>query len=235
MTEILSVSGLEFGFKEPLFRRVNFSLRPGEMMAVLGPNGSGKSTLLKCLTGEIRDYQGRIEISAPLSYLAQKSAIDLDFPISVEELIQTGLLAKLRPWQRLGPQERRDVEWAIEVVGLQAHRNSPIGILSGGQLQRALFGRALVQKAKLMILDEPFAGVDLPTEEFLLKCLQDYCTQQKGSVLFVHHNFFSLPKSVHRVLVLGRTQVHLGSPTELLSPERLRFLFSPPFEGSTRS
>ncbi|MCK8659543.1 metal ABC transporter ATP-binding protein, partial [Pseudomonas umsongensis] len=135
------------------------TVRAGDLLALVGPNGAGKSTLLKGMAGEIRCLEGHIDRSGALAYLPQADEIDRSFPLSVMDLAGMGLWRKAGSWRSLG-RRRPEIGAALDAVGLGGFEARPISTLSGGQFRRALFARLILQDCPVMLLDEPFTGID---------------------------------------------------------------------------
>ena len=164
------------------------ALKTGSLTAIVGANGSGKSTLLRGIAGILNPLSGSVRIAPATSvaYLAQRSGIDLSFPAQVRDLVSLGL------WQRRGllgrksPIDAETVRAAIAAVGLVGFEDRDIDTLSGGQLQRALFARVIVQDAKLILLDEPFNAIDASTATDLLNLIRQWHRQGRTVVVVVH-------------------------------------------------
>ena len=162
----------------PVFSDLSVAFSPGKITGVIGPNGAGKSTLIKGALGLIRrtgesfvDNQPVRRVRRKIAYVEQRAALDLTFPISVFEVVLTGTYGKLGLFKSPGQTERNDVMKALEQVNLTEFRNRQIGELSGGQLQRVFVARAIVQQADVVILDEPFVGIDMKSEEEIMHVL----------------------------------------------------------------
>lgn len=213
-------------------RGVSFSTRCGRALALVGGNGAGKTTLMKAIVGlhpgmkgEIR-WQGRaVKHSIPeIAYLPQRQEIDWRFPITVRALVETGRYAQLGPLRRLRSADREAVESALETMQLSSLADRQIGALSGGQQQRAFIARALAQEAHVLLLDEPFAGLDHPSSETLAELLR-VLTQRGRLVIASHHDLSSVERLFDEVLLLNRRVIAFGSPTEVLRADRLKEAF----------
>jgi zinc/manganese transport system ATP-binding protein len=190
----------------------------GSLTAVVGPNGSGKSTLLKALAGHIKPLSGSIDRAAKpsqIAYLPQVHGLDLNFPMHVLDLISLGFIARRGLLGGLDRRDRERLAAAVAAVGLDGLQRRPIGALSGGQLQRALFARVLVQDAQLVLLDEPFNAIDARTAEDLGELMAGWPAQGR-TVIAVLHDLDLARRLCPNTLVLAREQVAWGPSDEAL-------------------
>jgi ABC-type Mn2+/Zn2+ transport system ATPase subunit len=217
---LLEVEDAATGYgSAPVFRGVTFDLQPGERLAVLGPNGGGKTTLFKLLLGELPLLAGRVRSAGGFGYVPQTERSRLDYPVSALDVALMGMLTR-RPWWRpTGRAERAIARGALERVGLAELADEQFGDLSGGQRQRVLVARALVQDAPVVLLDEPFTGVDRPSEELLDALLRRLAAEGGGIVAATHD--LEQARAWDRVLCLNRRMVAFGPPDEVLTPEVL--------------
>ena len=179
----------------PALLDVSFSIPQGRLVAVIGPNGSGKSTLVKAILGFVRPDHGEVRLFGELAdqvrgrvaYVPQRGSVDWDFPITVREVAAMGRYGH-RPWWRdLGREDYRLADEALAMVRMEEFAHRQIGQLSGGQQQRVFMARAMAQGAEILMLDEPFAGVDAATERAILEVLES--TRAAGrTLLVVHHD-----------------------------------------------
>lgn len=161
----------------------------GSLTAIVGPNGAGKTTLLKGLLGLVRPTQGWMECRWParaMAYLSQTNEVDRGFPITVSDFVALGLWNRVGSLRAVGRPFRQCIADAIAAVGLQGFEHTWISGLSGGQFQRVRFARVLVQDAPVVLLDEPFAGIDTPTVEDLLRLIARWHAEAKTVVTVVH-------------------------------------------------
>jgi zinc/manganese transport system ATP-binding protein len=197
----------------------------GSLTAIVGPNGAGKSTLLKGITGRLRPLKGRIEIADGLkrsmAYLPQHAAIDRTFPITAFELAALGLWPRLGAFRDVGRAERERVVQAMAAVGLEGFEPRTLDRLSGGQLQRVLFARVLVQDSPLVLLDEPFASIDAKTTADLMDLIERWHNEQR-TVLTVLHDLDLVRERFPNVLVLAREVIAWGETCAVLTPVNLR-------------
>jgi zinc/manganese transport system ATP-binding protein len=210
--------------RRPAVHHLNGRIEPGALLAVVGPNGAGKSTLLKGLVGALKPLQGRIDtgglVQKDIAYLPQAADIDRSFPISVFDLISAG---RWRTAGLFGGFDRADkaaAQEALMAVGLGGFDNRPIGSLSGGQLQRALFARLLLQDAKLILLDEPFTAIDTKTCADLLALIRRWHGESR-TVIAVLHDMDVVREHFPETLLLAREAIAWGRTKETLRPENL--------------
>jgi zinc/manganese transport system ATP-binding protein len=202
---------------------LNGTVADGALLALVGPNGAGKSTLLKGIVGLLPPLAGAIERSRPareVAYLPQIAEIDRTFPISVYDLIAMGLWRRAGLSGRIGGNERETIQKAIATVGLEGFEDRAIGTLSGGQMQRALFARLLLQDARLILLDEPFASLDAGTVADLLEIIRRWHAEER-TVIAVLHDYELVRARFPEALLLARSPVAWGPTSEVLKPENL--------------
>jgi len=199
---------------------VSFVLDGGDLAGVLGPNGGGKTTLFRALLGELPQRRGSVELAGRPAYVPQTDHARLDFPVSALDVALMGAYHRTPFYRRLGRTERRRAEAALGRVGLADHVRERFGTLSGGQRQRALIARALVQEARVLLLDEPLSGVDAPSAiriEAILRELRD-----EGRALLVATHDVEQARRFDRVLCLHRRQIAFGAPADVLGARVLQ-------------
>jgi len=212
---VIEASGLAAGYDgRAAISGVSFSLQPGERMALLGPNGGGKTTLLRALLGELRPLAGELRVGARCGTVPQTERARLDYPVSALDVAAMGTLARLPWWRRPGRRERQAAMEALRRVGLDDLADETFGRLSGGQRQRVLIARSLAQDARILLLDEPFSGLDRPSSE-RLEALIETLTGEGRTVVIATHDLDQARRS-DSVLCLNRSQVAVGPPGEVL-------------------
>ena len=198
---------------------VSFSLSAGERIAVLGPNGGGKSTLFRVLLGLLPPAAGAVRVQGRCGFLPQTERSRLDYPVTALDVALMGTLTRVPWWRPLGRSERRRAREALGRVGLRELEQRTFGALSGGQRQRVLFARALVQEAPVLLLDEPFIGVDRPSEELLERLIAELAGEGRGILVSTHD--IDQARACDRVLCLNRRQIAFGPPAATLTQDVL--------------
>jgi manganese/iron transport system ATP-binding protein len=228
--------------RSPVLEGVSGEVRPGESVALIGPNGAGKTTLLKALLGLVPVVRGSVTVlgGAPaaarrqVAYVPQAAALDPEFPVSAGQVVLMGRYPLIGWVRRPGRADRAAAAAALDVVGLADHGKVRFGALSGGQRQRVLLARAMAQEARLLLLDEPFSGVDAISEELLVGALAKVRAGGAAVVVSTHDLAFANLTS-DRVWLLNRHQFGFGPAAETLTPELLRATYgaraAEPFTG----
>ena len=222
---------------KPALLDVTLDIRQGELVGVIGPNGAGKSTFMKAILGFVEKDVGHVDILGTptekarglVAYVPQRGAVDWDFPITVKEVAMMGRYGHI-PWYRNpGAEDRKLVEKALETVRMSDFADRQIGQLSGGQQQRVFMARALCQGARVLLLDEPFAGVDAATERAILDVLQN--AKREGlTLVVVHHDLATAAEYFDRLILIKQRLVAFGRPEEVLRED----LLSEVYEGSLK-
>ena len=225
MTEQLKFRNLTLGYdRHPAVHHLDGVVQAGSLTAVVGPNGAGKSTLFKGVVGVIKPLAGRIERNGvrpqDIAYLPQVAEIDRSFPISVYDMVAMGLWRGKGLFGGIGPKDRDTVESAIAAVGLTGFEPRAIGTLSGGQLQRMLFARLLLQDARVIVLDEPFNAIDAKTCADLLELVRRWHSEQR-TVLAALHDLDVVKAHFPEALLLAREPVAWGATADVLTPENM--------------
>lgn len=219
---VLALRNLTLGYdRHPAVHHLSLELGDGSLTAVVGPNGAGKSTLLKGLIGELSPLEGKIEHRARrVAYLPQLSEVDRSFPVSVAAFVAMGLWHRAGAFGRIGGADAHDVEHALAAVGLTGFQRRSIAALSGGQMQRVMFARLLLQDADLILLDEPFSALDARTAAELLEVVKRWHGEGR-TVLAVLHDLDAVRKHFPETLLLAREKVAHGPTATVLTAENL--------------
>jgi zinc/manganese transport system ATP-binding protein len=210
--------------RHPAVHHLNGEVATGALLAVVGPNGAGKSTLFRGIVGILRPLSGSIAIGGldvrDIAYLPQTVDIDRSFPISVYDFVGTGLWRATGFFGGMGEVARDKIAHALAAVGLNGFENRPIGTLSGGQMQRMLFARVLLQDARLIVLDEPFNAIDARTSADLLDLVKRWHAERR-TVLAALHDMELVRANFPETLLLARGEVAWGATAEVLTAENL--------------
>jgi zinc/manganese transport system ATP-binding protein len=210
--------------RHPAVQRLSGAFASNTLTAVVGPNGSGKSTLLKAIAGHLRPLAGRIDRGgvrpADIAYLPQAHGLDLKFPLSLGDLVGFGLMGRRGLFAGLRAEDRQRLAEVMAAVGLEGLESRPIGSVSGGQLQRALFARVMAQDARLVLLDEPFNSIDARAAEDLAQIMAGW-PRQGRTVIVVLHDLDVVRRLCPQTLLLAREAVAWGPTDRAVSPELL--------------
>lgn len=223
-TAAVTFSDLTLGYAgHPAVHHLNGTVRKGSLTAVVGANGSGKSTLMKAIVGMLPPMTGRCTVEAGLrtAYLPQQSEVDRSFPARVTDLVSLGLWPRRGLLGRHRGEDRDVVGRALSAVGLEGFEKRPIDSLSGGQMQRALFARVLVQNADLILLDEPFNAVDACTVTDLVALIKRWQSDEGRTILVVVHDLDLVREHFPEALLMARRPVAWGEARDVLGAGNL--------------
>lgn len=235
MTAAIEVRDVTVHYGEVLaLDSVSITLRPARVCGLIGMNGSGKSTLFKTITGMITPDAGTVEInggtpaaarkSGAIGYVPQSEDVDWSFPLSVRDVVMTGRYGRMGLTRRPRRADRDAVEHALERVELTELADRQIGQLSGGQRKRAFVARGIAQEASILLLDEPFAGVDKRSEATITRLLRELAADG-AAILISTHDLHALPGLADEAILLMRTVLLHGSPDDVLRPHNLARAF----------
>lgn len=221
----LRFRNLTLGYeRHPAVHHLDGAVETGALVAVMGPNGAGKSTLFKGIVGALKPLAGSIERDGldarDIAYLPQVAEIDRSFPINVYDIVAMGLWRARGAFGGIGGKDHQAIEAAIAAVGLTGFEPRPIGTLSGGQLQRMLFARLLLQDARVIVLDEPFTAIDAKTSADLLDLVQRW-HRERRTVLAALHDIDLVRANFPQTLLLAREPVAWGATAKVLTAENL--------------
>ncbi len=207
--------------RHPAVHHLDATIANGSLTAIVGPNGAGKSTLLKGIVGALRPLEGKIRLAkSRVAYLPQQAEIDRSFPVSVRDLVAMGLWAEIGAFGPIGAAHADRIANALAAVGLTGFERRPIGALSGGQMQRVLFARLLLQEAQVILLDEPFTAIDAKTAADLMALVQRWHGEGR-TVVAVLHDLDTVRAKFPDTLMIARELVAHGPTATVLTPANL--------------
>jgi manganese/zinc/iron transport system ATP- binding protein len=217
---------------KPVLWDVDLVVPAGVTMAIVGPNGAGKSTLLKSAMGLIKAVAGEVRIfgrpladmGGDIAYVPQRATLQWDFPTDVLDVVTMGSYRRLGWVRRPGKAEREQALAALARVGMSEFAKRPVAQLSGGQQQRVLLARALIQGSPIFMLDEPFQGVDAPTEKAIVAVLNALSDEGK-TIVVVHHDLQTVAEYFDSVLLLNVHVIDAGPVAQVFNEENLRLTF----------
>jgi ABC-type Mn/Zn transport systems, ATPase component len=231
---MLTVKNLTVAYDDtPVFSDVAVNFNAGKITGIIGPNGAGKSTLIKAILNLIKARQGSVDyngqsmksVQKKIAYVEQRKDLDLTFPIDVLDVVLTGTYGKLGLFKSPGKAEKQASLDALEQVSLSDFKKRQIGNLSGGQLQRVFVARAIVQQAEIIILDEPFVGIDLQSETAIMQILKQWRDENK-TIIVIHHDLNKVTKYFDDLVVLNHGIVDYGPAQEVYNPKNIESAFS---------
>jgi len=207
---------------------VSVRLPVASLIGIIGPNGAGKSTFLKAILGLIpaRIEQLRVldqpleAVRSRVAYVPQRSAIDWDFPVRVQDVVLMGCYPKLDLFRRPSKEQKQFAIHCLERVDMADHAKRQIGELSGGQQQRVFLARALAQEAELLLLDEPFVGIDVASEQMIIELLRTLRAEGR-TIVVVHHDLHKAEDYFDTFMLLPKQLIAVGPPSDILTPEWL--------------
>jgi manganese/zinc/iron transport system ATP- binding protein len=229
----LSLHGVDAGYPNlPILDGLNLDIPAGTLTGIIGPNGAGKSTLLKAALGLLTGTTGSIrffgqpfeEVRLRVAYVPQRNSVDWDFPATARDVVLMGTYGRLGWFRRPGRKEREEADAALAEVGMIELANRHISQLSGGQQQRVFLARARVQRADLYLMDEPFAGVDAPTEATIIGLLHQLRQEGKTAVV-VHHDLETVSEIFDRVVLLNGRVIADGPVNEVFTSNNLQLTY----------
>ena len=231
---MLTVKNLTVAYADtPVFADVAVHFNAGKITGIIGPNGAGKSTLIKAILGLIKVQSGKVdfsghtlkEVQQAIAYVEQRKDLDLTFPINVLDLVLTGTYGRLGLLKSPGKKERQAALEALEQVGLEDFTKRQISQLSGGQLQRVFVACAIVQQADIMILDEPFVGIDMKSEQEIMAILNQWRDAGK-TLIVVHHDLNKVSNYFDELVVMNHGIIAEGPVEEVYTAQNIERAFS---------
>ena len=241
MEEIIRARNLSVRYaRSPIWHTANFSVGKGEFVAILGPNGAGKTTLFRLLLGLMPPTEGSIELfgekprrgNPRIGYVPQRHTIDRDLRVQAIELVRLGISGN-RFGVSLPYTKRREKERAMDAlraVGAEDLAHAPLGVLSGGELQRIFLAEALVSDPELLLLDEPLSNLDIRHETRMVRLVHDVAASRNATVLLIAHNINPLLSALDSVIYLANGNVAVGAPRDVMTSESLTRLYGAQIE-----
>lgn len=229
MEPTISVKGLSVSYdRKRVLTNIYLDIEPGLIYGLIGPNGAGKSTLFKAILGLIETNSGKISIEGkPIEkerkrvvYVPQRDDVDWDFPATVYDIVLMGRYPHKRIFQRMDAHDKEVAMQAMEDLGIGNLKDRQIGELSGGQQQRVFLARAMAQEAEIFLLDEPFVGVDVTTEDQIIKSLKRLAGEGK-TLLVVHHDLATVKNYFDKVILLNQRMIAYGDTEETFTEENI--------------
>jgi zinc transport system ATP-binding protein len=235
--EVVSVKNVSYGYGYPsssfVLDNISFSVNLGDIIGIIGPNGAGKSTLFRCMLGLIDDYRGQIttfgedvkkskKALQKIGYIPQQRLIDQSFPATVQEIVSLGINGTNKHRSK----EEEEIVSAIKIVELEDLKDRRIGELSGGQQQRVLIAKALVNDAKLLILDEPTTSIDVETQNKFYSLLKILNQKNKVTIIWSSHDLEAISKLANKLVCINRTMFFHGDAHEFFSSSELLKMYS---------
>lgn len=229
MRKAIEVTDLTVFYREMLaLDRISVTINAGRITGIIGPNGSGKSTFLKGILGLTPVKQGKIsffdssfeQFRSKIAYVPQRESIDWDFPITVAEVVEMGRITPKKWWVRTSSADKEIVKETLKKVQLSEFSTRQIGQLSGGQQQRVFLARALAQEAELIIMDEPFVGIDMASQEAILAIVRKLRDAGK-TIVIVHHDLSIVAQYFDDVILLNKKLIASGVQEDVLKPENI--------------
>ena len=233
MANALEVRDLTVAYREsPVLWDIDLDVPSGALMAIVGPNGAGKTTLIQAILSLIKPAAGQIRIfgqpyrsvASSVGYVPQRGSVDWDFPTSVLDVVLMGLYGRLGWVRRPGRDQRTEAMAALDQVGMAELAHRQISQLSGGQQQRVFLARALVQDARIYLMDEPLQGVDATTERTIIELLRTLQSLGK-TVMVVHHDLQTVSSYFDEVLLLNVRRIASGPVSEVFTEANLRLTY----------
>ena len=222
---MIKINDLSVSYQENIaLSHISTTIDDGELVAIVGPNGAGKSTLLKSIMQQMTAVTGSIDLGRlrlkNIAYLPQSSQIDRKFPITVTEFVSAGAWQQCSFWRRFNRNQQRLLQQALAKVDLENMAERQIGQLSGGQFQRMLFARMLLQDADILLLDEPFGAIDAQTTELLMAVIKE-CQQQGKTVVAVIHDLALVQRYFPSTLLVATKLIAAGKTADVLTQKHL--------------
>jgi ABC-type Mn2+/Zn2+ transport system ATPase subunit len=232
----IELNGLSVAYEHKrVLSNIFLKIEPGYVYGLIGPNGAGKSTLFKAILNLIEPNSGEIkilnsntaEMLTKIAYVPQKDEVDWTFPATVYDIVAMGRYPHKKVLERMNAQDKKIIQESMEKLDIVKLKDKQIGELSGGQQQRVFLARALSQQAEILLMDEPFVGVDIKTELKIIQILKDLAKSGK-TVLVVHHDLDSVQSYFDRVILINVKLMAYGDTSQVFTKENISATFASP-------
>lgn len=226
--EAIRIENISVSYDEPVLTGVSVDIRQAKITAIVGPNGAGKTTLLRSLLGLVKPYKGRVlflgkpfeEALNEIAYVPQHSTVNWDFPITVMDVVLMGRYQKVGLFKKIGEEHKKIALEALKSMGMENFANRQISQLSGGQKQRVFIARTLCQGAKILLMDEPLAGVDKVSEHIIMDILKELRDEGK-TIVCVHHELTTIEKYFDDVIFINKKLIAGGDVKEVFHQDNI--------------
>ncbi|HEX5624717.1 MAG TPA: metal ABC transporter ATP-binding protein [Saprospiraceae bacterium] len=230
----IEINGLSVAYEHKrVLNNIYLKIEPGYIYGLIGPNGAGKSTLFKAILQEVAPSSGEIRILGEpqnniltrLAYVPQKDEVDWQFPATVYDIVSMGRFPYKKMLERMDQKDREIIHGALEQLDIVKLKDKQIGELSGGQQQRVFLARALCQQADILLMDEPFVGVDTKTEQRIIAILKKLA-EEKKTILVVHHDLDSVQAYFDKVILINQKLMAYGDTARVFTRENISATYS---------
>lgn len=229
METAIDIKKLNVSYDQKIvLKDVNLTVSKGRITGIIGPNGAGKSTLFKSILGLLEPNTGTIKIEGSdiestkklTAYVPQKDGVNWEFPATVYDVVLMGRYPHKKLFQSMNKADHEKAAQALESLGITAFRNRQIGELSGGQQQRVFIARALCQEAKIILLDEPFVGVDIKTEHQIIEILKGL-VKAGNTILIIHHDLARVKEYFDDIILLNKEIIAFGNVDSIFTKDNV--------------
>ncbi len=233
MQSVISINGLSVSYeRKRVLTNIYLDIEAGKVYGLIGPNGAGKSTLFKAILGLVESNSGTVTIQGKpirkvrkqMVYVPQTSEVDWNFPATVFDIVLMGRYPHKKIFEKIDAEDRALATDALKKLGIEHLQERQIGELSGGQQQRVFLARTLCQEADIFLLDEPFVGVDITTEEKIIELLKDLARQGK-TILVIHHDLSTVAEYFDRVILLNQRLIAFGDTDSTFTEENISMTY----------
>lgn len=226
--EAIKIDKVSVRYDEPVLTGIDLGIKEAKITAIVGPNGAGKTTLLRSMLGLVKPYEGRVlfwdrpfeKAINDIAYVPQHSTVNWDFPITVMDVVLMGRYQKVGLFKKIGEEHRKIALESLKSMGMEGYANRQISQLSGGQKQRVFIARTLCQGAKILLMDEPLAGVDKVSEHIIMDILKELRDEGR-TIVCVHHELSTIEKYFDEVVFINRNLIAAGPVKEVFTQSNI--------------